>query len=65
MMKRMVTQTISQRKKHNSELTMKERDILEARQNKKAQQDAAQDMLLDAIRKSGGKPRKKKKKSNG
>ena len=38
-----------------------ERDILEARQNKKAQQDAAQDMLLDAIRKSGGKRNKKGK----
>ena len=38
-----------------------ERDILEARQNKKAQQDAARDMLLDAIRKSGGKRNKKGK----
>ena len=36
-----------------------ERDILEARQNKKARQDAAEDMLLDAIKKSGGKRNKK------
>ena len=36
-----------------------ERDILEARNNKKARQDAAEDMLLDAIRKSGGKRNKK------
>ena len=34
-----------------------ERDILEARQNKKAQQDAAMDMLLDAVKKQT-KPRK-------
>ena len=38
-----------------------ERDILDARQNKKAQQDAAEDALLDAIRKSGGKRNKKGK----
>mgnify|MGYP001175779731 FL=1 len=58
-----VTRTISERKKlaqlgPDYEI---ERDILEARQNKKAQQDAAQDMLLDAIRKSGGKGKKKGK----
>ena len=58
-----VTRTISERKKlaqlgPDYEI---ERDILEARQNKKAQQDAAQDMLLDAIRKSGGKRNKKGK----
>ena len=57
------TRTISERKKlaqlgPDYEI---ERDILEARQNKKAQQDAAQDMLLDAIRKSGGKRNKKGK----
>ena len=34
-----------------------ERDILEARQNKKAQQDAGMDMLLDAVKKQT-KPRK-------
>ena len=38
-----------------------ERDILEARQNKKARQDAGMDMLLDAIKKSGGKRNKKGK----
>ena len=58
-----MTRTISERKKlaqlgPDYEI---ERDILEARQNKKAQQDAAQDMLLDAIRKSGGKRNKKGK----
>ena len=47
------TRTISERKK----LAMLgpdyeiERDILEARQNKKARQDAGMDMLLDAIKK--------------
>ena len=57
------TRTISERKK----LAMLgpdyeiERDILEARQNKKAQQDAARDMLLDAIKRSGGKGNKKGK----
>ena len=58
-----VTRTISERKKlaqlgPDYEI---ERDILEARQNKKAQQDAAEDMLLDTIRKSGGKRNKKGK----
>ena len=58
-----VTRTISERKKlaqlgPDYEI---ERDILEARQNKKAQQDAAQDMLLDEIRRSGGKGKKKGK----
>ena len=57
------TRTISERKKlaqlgPDYEI---ERDILEARQNKKAQQDADQDMLLDAIRTSGGKRNKKGK----
>ena len=55
------TRTISERKrlaKIPDDLEI-ERDILEARQNKKAQQDAAEDMLLDAIRKSGGKGTKK------
>ena len=57
------TRTISERKRlaqlgPDFEI---ERDILEARQNKKAQQDAAQDMLLDAIKKSGGKRHKKGK----
>ena len=32
-----------------------ERDILEARQNKKARQDAGMDMLLDAIKKKNKK----------
>ena len=32
-----------------------ERDILEARQNKKAKQDAGMDMLLDAIKKKNKK----------
>ena len=57
------TRTISERKRlaqlgPDFEI---ERDILEARQNKKAQQDAAEDMLLDTIRKSGGKRNKKGK----
>ena len=34
-----------------------ERDILEARQNKKARQDAGMDMLLDEIKRKG-KPKK-------
>ena len=41
-----------------------ERDILEARQNKKAQQDAAEDMLLDTIE-SRVVNETKKVKSNG
>ena len=57
------TRTISERKRlaqlgPDFEI---ERDILEARQNKKAQQDAAEDMLLETIRKSGGKRNKKGK----
>ena len=55
------TRTISERKrlaKLPDDLEI-ERDILEARQNKKAQQDAGMDMLLDAIKKSGGKRNKK------
>ena len=48
-----VTRTISERKKlaqlgPDYEI---ERDILEARQNKKAKQDAGMDMLLDEIKK--------------
>ena len=58
------TRTISERKRKLAALPDDleiERDILEARQNKKARQDAGQDMLLDAIRKSGGKRNKKGK----
>ena len=52
-----VTRTISERKKlaqlgPDYEI---ERDILEARQNKKAKQDAGMDMLLDAIKKKNKK----------
>ena len=48
-----VTRTISERKKlaqlgPDYEI---ERDILEARQNKKAREDAGMDMLLDEIKK--------------
>ena len=58
-----LTRTISERKKLAAipdDLEI-ERDILEARQNKKARQDAGMDMLLDAIKKSGGKRNKKGK----
>ena len=52
-----VTRTISERKKlaqlgPDYEI---ERDILEARQNKKAKQDAGMDMLLDEIKKKNKK----------
>ena len=52
-----VTRTISERKKlaqlgPDYEI---EREILEARQNKKAKQDAGMDMLLDAIKKKNKK----------
>ena len=55
------TRTISERKKlaqlgPDYEI---EREILEARQNKKAKQDAGMDMLLDAIKKKT-KPKKGK-----
>ena len=51
------TRTISERKKlaqlgPDYEI---ERDILEARQNKKAKQDAGMDMLLDEIKKKNKK----------
>ena len=51
------TRTISERKKlaqlgPDYEI---ERDILEARQNKKARQDAGMDMLLDEIKKKNKK----------
>ena len=58
------SRTITERKRRLARLDPDfeiERDILEARQNKKARQDAAEDMLLDAIRKSGGKRNKKGK----
>ena len=51
------TRTISERKrlaKLPDDLEI-ERDILEARQNKKARQDAGMDMLLDAIKKKNKK----------
>ena len=53
------TRTISERKKlaqlgPDYEI---ERDILEARQNKKAKQDAGMDMLLDEIKKKNKKGR--------
>ena len=51
------TRTISERKrlaKLPDDLEI-ERDILEARQNKKARQDAGMDMLLDEIKKKNKK----------
>ena len=51
------TRTISERKKLAQlpdDLEI-ERDILEARQNKKARQDAGMDMLLDEIKKKNKK----------
>ena len=56
-----MTRTISERKRLaqlGPDYEM-DRDILEARMNKKAQQDAAQDMLLDAIKKAGKKKKGK------
>ena len=55
-----MTRTISERKKRLARLDPDyeiERDILEARQNKKAREDAGRDMLMDEIFN-----RKKKKK---
>ena len=57
------SRTITERKRRLAQLGPDfeiERDILEARQNKKAQQDAGMDMLLDAIKK---KTKKKKGKA--
>ena len=56
------TTSIAERKKRLAQLPEDfetEREILDARTNKKAQQDAGYDMLLDAIKKSGGKGNKK------
>ena len=58
------TRTITERKRKLAAMPDDleiERDILDARQTKKAQQDAGMDMLLDAIKKSGGKRNKKGK----
>ena len=47
-----MTRTISERKKRIANLGPDyeiERDILEARQNKKAREDAGRDMLIDEI----------------
>ena len=57
------SRTITERKRRLAQLGPDfeiERDILEARQNKKARQDAGMDMLLDAIKK---KTKKKKGKA--
>ena len=48
------SRTITERKRRLAQLGPDfeiERDILEARQNKKAREDAGMDMLLDAIKK--------------
>ena len=48
------SRTITERKRRLAQLGPDfeiERDILDARQNKKAQQDAGMDMLLDAMKK--------------
>ena len=48
------SRTIKERKRRLAQLGPdfdRERDILEARNNKKARQDAGMDMLLDAIKK--------------
>tara|TARA_X000001382_G_scaffold107084_2_gene82653 strand:- start:651 stop:851 length:201 start_codon:yes stop_codon:yes gene_type:complete len=48
------SRTITERKRRLAQLGPDfeiERDILEARQNKKARQDAGMDMLLDAVKK--------------
>jgi hypothetical protein len=48
------SRTITERKRRLAQLGPDfeiERDILEARSNKKAKQDAGMDMLLDAIKK--------------
>jgi len=57
------SRTITERKRRLAQLGPDfeiERDILEARENKKARQDAGMDMLLDAIKK---KTKKKKGKA--
>ena len=57
------SRTITERKRRLAQLGPDfeiERDILEARNNKKARQDAGMDMLLDAIKK---KTKKKKGKA--
>ena len=57
------SRTITERKRRLAQLGPDfeiERDILDARENKKAQQDAGMDMLLDAIKK---KTKKKKGKA--
>jgi len=57
------SRTITERKRRLAQLGPDfeiERDILEARSNKKAKQDAGMDMLLDAIKK---KTKKKKGKA--
>ena len=57
------SRTITERKRRLAELGPDfeiERDILDARENKKARQDAGMDMLLDAIKK---KTKKKKGKA--
>jgi len=57
------SRTITERKRRLAELGPDfeiERDILDARQNKKAASDAGMDMLLDAIKK---KTKKKKGKA--
>ena len=54
------SRTITERKRRLAQLGPDfeiERDILDARANKKAQQDAGMDMLLDAVKK---KTKKKK-----
>jgi len=52
------SRTITERKRKLARLDPDfeiERDILEARNNKKAKQDAGMDMLLDAIKKKNKK----------
>ena len=52
------SRTITERKRRLARLDPDfeiERDILEARNNKKAKQDAGMDMLLDAIKKKNKK----------
>ena len=54
------SRTITERKRRLAELGPDfeiERDILDARENKKARQDAGMDMLLDAIKKKTKKKR--------
>jgi len=52
------SRTITERKRRLAQLGPDyeiERDILEARQNKKAREDAGRDMLLDAIKRKTNK----------